>query len=89
MSKQITFRCWIRGEDKPIQDENQLSKTDYVSCPKSLMDEDTFRDALDKTNFKYESILESKSGKAYNAYRVGYADDHLDTNKVGLTVSIG
>ena len=53
------------------------------------MDEDTFRDALDKANFKYESILESKSGKAYNAYRVGYADDYLDTNKVGLIVSIG
>ena len=82
----VTLRCWIRGADEHIQDESQLSKTDYVSCPRSLMDEDTFKDRLDKSSFKYEAIYPSSSGKAWNAYRVGYADDYGVETPVGLTI---
>ena len=85
--KPITLRCWIKGSDEPITDESQLSQTDFVSCPKALMDEDTFQDRLDKSAFKYEAIYPSKSGKAWNAYRVGYAKDYgADAPIVGLTI---
>ena len=83
----ITLLCWIKGSDEPITDESQLSKTDFVSCPRSVMDEDTFKDRLDKANFKYEAIYPSKSGKAWNAYRVGYSDDYGEKAPiVGLTI---
>ena len=81
----VILRCWIRGADEHIQDESQLSQTDYVSCPKYLMDEDSLAKRLTKANFKFEEIKSSKTGLAWNAYRVGYKEDYLQET-VGLTI---
>ena len=85
--KPITCLGWMRGSDEPIQDQSLVAKADYISVPQSVMDKDIFQDRLDKSDFNYEAIYPSKSGKAWNAFRVDYAKDYgLDEPLVGLTI---
>ena len=86
-NKTVTCRAWMRGADDPIEDQSLVAKADFISISRNVMDEDTFKDRLDKANFKYEAIYPSKSGKAWNAYRVGYSDDYGEKAPiVGLTI---
>ena len=86
-NKTVTCRAWMRGSDEPIQDQSLVAKADFISISRNVMDEDTFKDRLDKSDFNYEAIYPSKSGKAWNAYRVGYSDDYGEKAPiVGLTI---
>ena len=83
--KPVTCRAWMRGDDEHISDQSLVSKADYISIPQSVMDQDIFQARLTKANFKFEEIKPSKSGLAWNAYRVGYREDYLQ-EEVGLTI---